>query len=493
MISFDEYRALDGTEIALQITKGSVSREEILECAIDRAVAVNPKINAIVTPYFEQARKYIAGKQQNGVMTGVPVLLKDLIGQLKGNVTGNGSAACRNEVAAETSTLFSRYSNMGMVFLGKTNTPEFGLLATTEPQANGPSRNPWSLSKSTGGSSGGSAAAVAAGIVPLASAGDGGGSIRIPASCCGLFGLKPSRGLNPGGPYAELWDGAVSEHVVTRSVRDSAAVLQASMGTDSYSHVSHLTSWEEMTGYADQNRKLKIGFTTRSFYDGEVHTDCVAAVSHSVELLRNLGHCVEEVELDLDADKLMSCYNDIYAAHVNADVSELMSRYGKKFVRDNIEPLTYFIYSVGKRFTAGQFVLSKRRWAEFSHVMHEWHNQYDVLMTPAVAVPPYDIGEMGATAIEKAALKFTNRTNISGLMPARVLYSVSKPLLLKVPFTQLANLTGQPAMSVPLYWNEQGLPIGTQFVARRLHDTLLLRLAAELEQAEPWFDKVPSL
>ncbi|MDF1746793.1 MAG: amidase family protein [Gimesia sp.] len=493
MISFEEYRNMDATELASQIRKGALSREEVLECAIERSVQVNPKINAVVTPYYDEARKYTKCDHGDAVLSGVPVLLKDLVGEVKGWTTGNGTAAHRKESSLATSTLFKRYSSMGMVFLGKTNTPEFGLLATTEPLANGPSLNPWDRSRSTGGSSGGSAAAVSAGIVPLASAGDGGGSIRIPASCCGLFGLKPTRGINPSGPYAELWDGAVSEHVLTRSVRDSLAVLKGSMGADSYSHAPTMLPEAFLSSAGLSTRKLRIGYTAQSFYGGTVHEDAVKAVLNSVELLRGLGHEVEEVELDLDGDKLASCYGDIYAAHVNADVSTLMARYGKKFVRDNIEPLSYFIYAIGKRFSAGDFVLSKRLWSEFSKLMSTWHEQYDVLMTPTIAVPPYRIGEMGGTALEKKALTMANRFSFSGFAPRQLLYAVSKPQLSKVPFTQLANITGQPAMSVPLYWNDQGLPIGTQLIAARMQDGLLFDLAFQLEAESPWFDKVPSV
>ena len=491
---FDEYRKLDGTEIALQISKGNLSPSEVVNCAIERAQNINPKINAIVTPLYEEAKRQIQVDVKPGALSGVPILLKDLVGELSGYVTGNGSSACRYEVAKRTSTLFQRYSDLGLIFLGKTNTPEFGLLATTEPTTNGPSRNPWNLAKSTGGSSGGSAAAVSAGIVPIASAGDGGGSIRIPASCCGLFGLKPTRGLMPSGPNAELWDGAVSEHVITRSVRDSRAILQGTLGVDSYSHVPHATGWDDLSNPGTANNGLlRIGYTTASFCGGEVHPDCVSAVKHAADLLCGLGHAVEEVVLELDAEKLMSCYSDIYLAHVNADVSDLMTRYGKKFVRDNIEPLTYFIYSLGKRFNAGSFVLSKRRWAEFSSVMDAWYSDYDFLMTPTIAVPPYDIGEMSGSALENSALKLANRINLAALGSTKLLYALSKPQLLKVPFTQLANLTGQPAMSVPLYWNEQGLPIGVQFVARRLNDRGLLDLAEILEKHSPWFDNVPDI
>lgn len=494
MISFDEYRAMDGHEIATQIAQGNISGEEVLACAIDRSISINPKINAVVSSYFDEARQYVKTGLPEGPFTGVPLLLKDLVGEWKGHVTGNGTAVCKYDVAKRTSTLFERYSKMGMVFLGKTNTPEFGLLATTEPAANGPSLNPWDITKSTGGSSGGSAAAVAAGIVPIATAGDGGGSIRIPASCCGLFGFKPTRGINPSGPYAELWDGAVSEHVITRTVRDSRLALAYTAGVDDFSHVPHETDWKSLHGsHNDSLRRLRVGYTASSFYGGEVHKDCVDAVNFSAKVLADLGHRVEPVELELDPDKLVSCYSDIYTAHVNADVTDLMARYGRKFVRDNIEPLTYFIYATGTRFSAGQFVLSKRKWSQISHYMAQWHDQYDVLLCPTIAVPPYNIGEMSGTTVEQTILKIANRTRLSKLIPAQVLYAVSKPQLMKVPFTQLANLTGQPAMSVPLFWNGENLPIGTQLVGPRLNDALLLALASELEQASPWFNRVPDI
>ncbi len=493
MISFEDYRNMDGTELAAQIKQGALSREEVLECAISRAKQVNPAINAIIHPYYDEARSYLQKNQSDGVLAGVPMLLKDLVGEVKGWVTQNGTAAYNRTPAQSTSSLFKRYSDMGLVFIGKTNTPEFGLMATTEPVASGPSFNPWNLLKSTGGSSGGSAAAVAAGIVPIASAGDGGGSIRIPASCCGLFGLKPTRGINPSGPFAELWDGAVSEHVLTRSVRDSLTVLKGSMGSDQYSHVPSMVPPDFVRQPASRRRTLRIGYCVRSFYGGTVHEDTINAVHQAVDVLKGLGHEVEEVELELDGDKLASCYGDIYAAHVNADVSELITRYGKRFVRDNIEPLSYLIYTIGNHFRAGDFVLSKRRWAEFSHMMSTWHKQYDVLATPTIAVPPYDIGEMAGSHLENMLLKIANRLSLSAFAPRQLLYEVSKPHLQKVPFTQLANITGQPAMSVPLFWNNQGLPIGTQFVADRMQDQLLFDLAFQLEEACPWFHKAPAL
>lgn len=492
MITFNEYRLIDGVGLAEQINKRQISASEVLECAIARAEEVNPVINAIVSPYYEHARKYIQHHTRQGALGGVPMLLKDLLGELEGFSTGSGTAAHRSEQSTVTSTLYKRYSDLGLVFIGKTNTPEFGLLATTEPVANGPTRNPWNLKKTAGGSSGGSAAAVAAGIVPIASAGDGGGSIRIPASCCGLFGFKPTRGLNPLGPMPESWDGAVSEHVITRSVRDSLVVMRGSMGSDAFSHVPQLIP-KDFLANADQpvEEKLKIGFCRKPWIGNQLDTDCDRGLDHAVKVLRNLGHVVEEVSLRLDEDKLISCYSDIYAANVNADISDLVQRYGVSFVRDHVEPLTYFIFQVGKCFSAGEYILSRRRWAEMSAYMNQAYSDFDVLMTPTMAVAPFDLGTMTNSDLEQAMMRFSNRAGISRYASRGLLYHFSKPQLAKVPFTQLANMTGQPAMSVPLYWNEQGLPIGIQFVGKRLDDGLLFKLARQLELAEPWFLKVP--
>jgi len=494
MITFKEYQRLDGLALAQEIKAGNLQSSDVIECAISRLEQVNPKINAVVAKYFDLALSRAASNCLDGDFAGVPILLKDLLGSLKGCHTGSGSLAYKNEVADHTSTLYQRYSDMGLIFLGKTNTPELGLLATTEPVANGPSRNPWNVNKTTGGSSGGSAAAVAAGITPIASAGDGGGSIRIPASCCGLFGLKPSRGINPLGPLAESWDGAVSEHVITRSVRDSLAALKGSAGTDAYSHVPGILPSDFFVA-AEQpiDRPLKIGFYQHSFYGGCVDKSCKDAVLAVVKLLRDLDHEVEEIELELDADKLISCYSDIYAANVNAEVADLVKRYGKAFVRSHVEPLTYFIYLIGNRFSAGEYILSKRRWAELSKLMDSFHDQHDVLLTPTMATPPFDLGTMTNSPVEKLLMNAANKAGVSQYASRELLYQFSKPQLQKVPFTQLANLTGQPAMSVPLYWNHEGLPVGVQFVARRMQDPLLFRLAAQLEIAKPWFDKVPDL
>ncbi|MAR92760.1 MAG: amidase [Pseudomonadales bacterium] len=493
---FDEYRQYDAVGLAQLIQGGELTAAEVTEAAIQRAEQVNPKINAVITPFYDVARQQAARyRPQEQPLGGVPVLLKDLLGDVQGYRTGHGSKVyCREPVAKSTSELFRRYRDMGMIFLGRTNTPELGLLATTEPVANGATRNPWHLKYSAGGSSGGSAAAVAAGIVPLASAGDGGGSIRLPAACCGVFGFKPSRGLSPMGPLPESWDGAVVEHVITRSVRDSLLVLRHCAGADRWSQYP-LSATEDLFRQAETalDKPLRIAVTSQSFYGGDTAPECRAALQASVQLLQQMGHQVEDISLPLDGDKLLACYADIYVANVNADMGPLVRRYGQRFVRSHLEPLTYLIYQVGRQFSAGDYILSRRHWAGFSALMAEFHSRYDLLMTPTMAVPPFKIGDMNPSRLELTLMRVCNHLGLSRFVPRRSLYAMSQPQLQKVPFTQLANITGQPAMSVPLHWTADGMPVGVQFIAGRLQDGLLFRLALALEQARPWWHKVPEI
>ena len=492
MIDFDEYRSMDATAMANAIASGQCTSLELIECAIARAESINPQINAVIKPLFERARKQKT--DSSSVFSGVPFLLKDLLTDIKGETTSSGSYSGKLSVATQTATLVERFEKIGLVPVGKTNTPEFGLLATTEPLAFGVTRNPWNQYHTAGGSSGGSAAAVAAGIAPLASAGDGGGSIRIPASCCGLFGFKPTRGVNPIGPLGESWDGAVSEHVITRSVRDSIAVLKGTMGCDAYSHTPTLLPPDFLEGAETPiDRPLKIGFSFVNPYGGTVSTDVIKAVEDAAHLLSELGHSVEPAAPNLDGEQLLKCYSDIYLAHVNACVQTLIHQHGSKTIKKNIEPLTQLLYEVGKSFSAGDFVNSKAQWPLINKTMVDFHSQYDVWMTPVIAVAPPKIGEMVSSKLESLAIKMVNSARLGKLFKPKHVYDLSRPMLQQVPFTQVANLTGQPAMSVPLYWNSANLPIGIQFVGKRLHEKELFQLASQLEKARPWFERVPEL
>ena len=496
MIRFDEYRRLDACGLAELVRRGEVTAQELLECAIARAHQVNPAINAINVPMFANARRYVQRHALQGPFAGVPIVLKDLLANFAGVPTSNGSRAWCYCVPAQHSTLVQRLCAQGLVVLGKTNTPEFGLLATTENRAFGITRNPWDLSRTAGGSSGGTAAAVAAGIVPFGSAGDGGGSIRIPSSCCGLFGLKPSRGLVPSGPdYGEVWDGAAVEHVITRSVRDSAAMLDVLAGSDSASHVTLPSTATGFLQALDQPvAKLKIGFSTESPMGGKVAVECRDAVHNVADLLQSLGHEVSEAApRGIDATKLADAYADIYLANVLADVLQLERTLGRRYTVRNLEPATLFIARLGRRFSAGAYVRSRQYWVLLRRLMADFHQQYDIWLTPVLAAEPPRPGELRSSWMEEQAMDFLNRSGLHRLVPLTQYYHMTREQLQKVPFTQIANLTGQPAMSVPLVWSRNGLPMGVQLVGPVGADKLLLQLARQLELARPWFDQQPRL
>lgn len=495
MIHFDEYRQWDAVAMAERVQKGDVTAMELLECAHARHCAVNADINAIINPMFFNARRYLRKNQPAGALAGVPMVLKDLLGHFPGVPTSGGSRSSQYVMQTIPSTLVSRLCEQGAVIIGKTNTPEFGLLATTENTAFGVTRNPWHRERTAGGSSGGTAAAVAAGIVPIGTAGDGGGSIRIPASCCGLFGLKPTRGLVPSGPeFGEVWDGAVSEHVITRSVRDSARVLDQIAGPDVFSHTpttsvpTNLEAW-----FRQSPGRLRVAFSCVSPLGGEVSASCVAAVHHAATLLESMGHQVEEAAPALKAQDIVKSYTDIYIAHVTAEIDQLEQAYGRRYALHSVEPLSYFISRLGQRFSAAAYQRSRQRWIHLQGVMAAFHQQYDVWLTPVLAASPYRLGDMYSTRLEQRLATVANLTGLHRLLPVNILYQVSSEQLKKVPFTQIANLTGQPAMSVPLYWDDENMPVGVQFVAPVSGDLRLLQLAHQLEEVQPWFKRVPAL
>ncbi|WP_430462848.1 amidase [Thalassolituus sp. LLYu03] len=490
-----EYRAYDATGLAGLIRNGDTCAGELLDMAISRAEAVNPQINAIITPLYDHARQQIDAGLPDGPFTGVPFLLKDLLCALEGTPMSNGSAAMRGVISPRDSELTRRFKQAGLVIFGKTNTPELGLMGVTEPKAWGPTRNPWHLNHTPGGSSGGSAAAIAAGIVPMASAGDGGGSIRIPAACCGLFGLKPSRGRVPTGPYAtDFWDGAATEHVLTRSVRDSAAMLDAIGGPDASAPYPVAKAPGFSQGLLTPVRKLRIGFTSRSFVGRDVSDDAIRATESSASLLRSLGHEVEPVTLELDGAQLADSYLTMYFGQVAADMDFMAGQLGTRFAQLEVEDATRVLGYLGKTITAADYVTAKRRWNGLTQTMNAFHQKYDLLLTPTLASEPVEIGAFNPPLAEALAMKVINGLRLHKLLlKSGMVKQMALDSLEKLPFTQLANLTGQPAMSVPLYWTEQGLPLGTQLIAPLGDDLTLLQLAAQLEQAQPWFHRTAPL
>ena len=380
--------------------------------------------------------------------------------------------------------------------MGKTNTPEFALMGVTEPALHGPTRNPWHLGHTPGGSSGGAAAAVAAGIAPGAGAGEGGGSIRIPAACCGLFGLKPSRGRVPTGPeQGEKWQGAAVEHVLSRSVRDSAALLDATQGPDvgaPYFLPNPARPYLEEASRAPG--RLRIGFSLGHPLGSALHPECAAAVREAAKLLESLGHDVAEVPLPFHGRAVATAFLMLYFGETGASIAALAKVLGRPARPRDVEPTTWLLGLLGRTYTAADFAAARHTWNDSARRMGRFHQTYDLLLTPTLATPPVRIGELQPKPLEQTLLKVVNTFGLGGFIRrSGIVEKLAEQSLEKTPYTQVANLTGQPAMSVPLHWTANGLPCGVQFIASLGAEDVLFRLAGQLEQAQPWFDKRPAL
>ncbi|HVN70439.1 MAG TPA: amidase [Desulfomonilia bacterium] len=496
MGTFPEYDRYDALGLAELVRKKEVTPEELCEEAISRIERINPKINAVIYKMFDIARSMAKSKLPQGPFIGVPFLIKDLLTSYAGVPLTMGSKAYRNHIPSRDSEMMRRYKATGVIIMGKTNTPEFGLTPYTEPELHGPTRNPWNLNHTPGGSSGGSAAAVASGIVPIASGGDGGGSIRIPSSCCGLFGLKPSRGRNPTGPeYGQIWQGAAVEHIITRSVRDSAAMLDAVNGPDV--GAPYIIPKPHETYLAEVEREpdpLRIAYTKKSPLGTDVHPECKQAVEKAAALLLSLGHKVEEADPVIDGKSLAKNFFIMYYGETAADVADLQTVLGRRPSPSDVEGPTWLLNLLGKAYTAGEFVHSLRQWNTFARQMGLFHQKFDLYLTPTIAFPPFRIGELKPKPIEERAMKVVNLLRLGGLVRISGLAEkIAFEIFSKAPFTELANMTGQPAMSVPLHWTADGLPCGVQFIARFGDESTLFRLAAQLEKAQPWFDRRPAI
>jgi amidase len=496
MSDFKEYEQYDGLGLAELIRSRQVPAAEVCEAAVTRIERINPRLNAVVTPLFEFGRRAVAQGPPSGSFQGVPFLLKDLLSVLAGAPLSFGCKALKNFVPDHDSELVRRFKRAGLVILGKTNTPEFGLVAYTEPELFGPTRNPWDLSRTPGGSSGGAAAAVAAGMVPLAGGGDGGGSIRIPAAYCGLFGLKPTRGRTPSGPdFGELWQGAVIEHALTRSVRDSAALLDATLGADA--GAPFVLAPPERP-YSEEIRRepgrLRIAFDLRSPIGTPVHPENEIAVLQTALLLQKLGHEVDAAAPDLDGNALGRSYLTMLYAEVAADLKDLGAVLGRPTRPSDVETATWTLGLLGRCEPASALAEARRLWGRAARTMGRFHQTYDLYLTPTTAQPPARIGELQPKPYESAALKLLNRLELGRwLRRSGIIERIAFQNLARTPFTQLANFTGQPAMSVPLHWTRAGLPCGVHFMARIGDEATLFRLGAQLEQASPWFHRRPAL
>ncbi|WNG37807.1 amidase [Archangium violaceum] len=488
------YDELDATALAGLVRKKEVHPTELVEEAIARIEAVNPMLNAVVHKMYEQAREAAVRPLPEGPFSGVPFLVKDLDGYLANEPYAGGCRALVGFVPDHDAELMKRFRRAGVIMLGKTATPELGILGITEPALRGPTRNPWNPDHTPGGSSGGSAACVAARVVPMAHGGDGGGSIRIPSSACGLFGLKPTRARNPVGPdVGEGWGGFVQQHVLTRSVRDSAAMLDATQGTEPGApYVAPPPARPFLQEVGTAPGRLRIAFSTSSLLGKNMHSECVAAVQDAVKLCQELGHEVVEDAPRFDREELVRAYLVIVAANVAVQVEEIGALNGKTVGPTDVEASTWALAQIGNILTAADLQKARNSMHRASRIMAAFHERYDLFLDATLAYPPVRIGELALKPAELAALTVLRKLP---LKPAilKMFDELAGNSLERTPNTQLFNLTGQPAMSVPLYWNAAGLPIGVQFAARFGDEATLFRLAAQLEQARPWAGRKPRI
>lgn len=489
---FPEYDQLDAIGLAHLVARREVSVLEALEAALERADARNPPLNAIVARYDGEARARARAPLPGGPLSGVPFLLKDLLTAWAGHPVTDSSRFLAGVVPADDSGVVQRLKAAGLVLFGQTNTPEFGIKSVTESEARGPCRNPWNVDHTPGGSSGGSAAAVAARIVPAAHGNDGGGSLRIPASCCGAFALKASRGRVSFGPeHGALLSGLAIEGVITRSVRDSAAFLDVLSGPclgDPCATPAPARPFLAEVGTPPG--RLRVAVTRRSLFARTTHRECTEAVEQTARLLTELGHDVEEAHPDIAREPLIHAYLVALSAQVAADLSRAVAGLGRRPRRDELEPETLVLAAAGRRLSAAELVRAEAEMHRAARSLAAFHATHDVLVTPTLAQPPLRIGALSVSPVERFGLRAV------AALPARRLIELLFDQIAIRSFdatgnTMLFNETGQPAMSVPLHLSAAGLPIGVQIAGRFGEEATLFRLAAQLETARPWAARLP--
>ncbi|WP_338452334.1 amidase family protein [Niallia oryzisoli] len=486
------YKEYDGIGLAELIRNREVTAEEVIDAAIAEIEKKNHDVNAVINKMYDKAKGKAEQFDLSGEFSGVPILLKNIAQEIKDGPITNGSRAYCHYKAAEDSTFVERIRKTGTIFIGQTNIPELALMGITEPAFYGPTRNPWNLNYTPGGSSGGSAAAVASGMVPIAGANDGGGSIRIPAAFTGLFGLKPTRGRTPvGKKEGRHWQGAAVDHVLTRTVRDSALMLDLIKGYER-SAAFHTGPYEVNYFEAVKTpfpRPMRIAFSTISPIGTEVDPECKEAVYKAVKILESFGHIVEEKNAPVDGKKLAKSFMTLYFGEVAASLKEIEEMLGRKVRIGDVEPSTYILGLLGKATTAEDFVLSIREWDKAAIQMETFHDTYDFYVTPTTAYPPSKIGELDITSFENYLIHIIGTLHLQrAVKKLGIVDQMIENNLKRTPFTQMANLTGQPAMSVPLHVTNKGLPVGVQFLSAKGREDLLFQMAGLLEQTDAWID-----
>lgn len=470
---------LDATAQAELVRTGAASPVELVDDAIARVEKLNGELNAVIHPRFERAREEARGPLPDGPFRGVPLVLKDLLAGMEGEPQHEGMRFLRDAAyrSGHTDALAQRFLDAGFVCIGRTNAPELGIVPTTEPEAYGPSRNPWDTTRTTGGSSGGSAAAVASGMVAVGHANDGGGSIRIPASCCGLVGLKPSRGRTSLMPdYSIIDDMLVAELCVTRTVRDTAAVLDAVHGAaigDTVRAPAPARPYREEVD-VDPGRLRIAVLTHNPIETGDIHPDCVTAARNAAALLESLGHTVEDAYPPAIADPtLVGHFTTLWATTLVYNIRYWERKVGRAVEPGDVEGLTWALAELGRSISAPDYVDAQHKLTGVGRDVEQWYaSEFDLLLTPTLGEPPVEIGTF--TTPDEPMLGFIRAGTF-------------------VPYTPIANMTGQPAISLPLHWNGDGLPIGVQLMAAYGREDVLLRVAAQLERSQPWAERRPAV
>jgi len=491
-----DYLAHDATALAARVAAGDVTPATLLDLALAQHERVHGRVNAVVRLMDAQAHAQAAGPLR-GPLAGVPFLLKDGVQDYAGVPTTYASRTMTRHVPPRHAHVVRRYLDAGLVVFGKTNMPEFGIRAVTDPILFGRTNNPWDLTRTPGGSSGGAAAAVAAGIVPMAAGNDGGGSLRIPAACCGLFALRPSRGrVSPGPGTAEVWFGASTEGVISRSVRDSALALDVLQGAepgDPFVIAPPAAPYVELM--RRDPGKLRIGWSTASPIGTDVHPEAVKAVQHTVRLLQSLGHDVEEVAPAIDGAALAQSYLHLYFGQIPAAVRSAQALGGRTA---DLELMNRILVTLGDNVSAQRLTTELHRWNDFARALGDYFGKYDLFLTPTLAHPPIEHGTGDPSAAEQRVLGFLHGTGILGILARlrlldKTVEKIATDNLRYVPFTQLSNLTGTPSMSVPLHWTAEGLPLGVQFMGPFGSEDRLLQVARQLEEKQPWFGRLPEM
>ncbi|HEU0172714.1 MAG TPA: amidase [Blastocatellia bacterium] len=470
-----EYDKYDALGLAELIAKKEITPAELLDAVRQRVEAINPKINAFSHFFFDKAEEQIKSGLGKGPFQGVPFALKDLSQYLQGTITSGGSRVWKDQVADYDSTLVTRYKLAGLVIFGKTTSPELGLTTTTESVLYGLTRNPWNLERTSGGSSGGASSAVASRILPMAHASDGGGSIRIPASCCGLFGLKPTRGRSPmGTAQFEGWNGLSAHHAVTISVRDSAALLDAISGAElgaPYYPPPQLRPFLHEVG-ADPG-KLRIALIADSPVGTPIDPECEKAVTEAAKLCEDLGHVVEESRWPMDAEMMRGAFLTIINVSVARALEDAAAPLGRPVTDQDVEPVTWAMAQNGRNISSVAYSNAIATIHQIGFTMAKFQRTYDVILNPTLGKPPVPLGLMS--------------------LSPKDMRTFMKEVTEFSPFTALYNLTGQPSMSAPLHWTPDGLPVGVMFSARFGDEATLFRLAAQLEKAKPWAGLRPTI